>query len=478
NNGATGNDSFTFRVYDGKVYSNTATVAVSIEPPTPSNQVPTAQNDSFATTVNTPVSGILRASDPDSDPLTYSIDQNGTKGTATITNSTTGAFTYVPNAGETGNDSFTFRVNDGHSSSNLATISITISNSTPPPYYPVTDVILDKTRVELQAGGEPITLHATIKPSNASNQQVIWSSSNQLVASVDQQGKVTPLMAGEAVITVTSLDRNISDICRIVVKAQTTPVTKIVLDKTNVDTEEYGTPFKIKATVFPENATNQKIVWSSSNEKVAVVDQTGNVTPLAKGTAIIKAKTEDRNKEAKCVVKVKKGQLVGIEVPEQNLHLVINKTKVLKVYATLNDGSKKDITKEKETTIENLSPDLVTIKKNVIKAGKNEGIAKIKVTYKNQTTTFNVIVSKVGVSKLIASDKEVSLGKGESKQISVQALLTDKTSIPVTELATWSSDQSDIVSVKAGVITAHKKGTAKMKAIYGGKNVTITVKVK
>lgn len=478
NNGATGNDSFTFLANDGKVNSNTATVSVRIIPPTQSNHGPIAYNEAYATTVNTAVSGVLRASDPDQDPLMYSIDVNGTKGTATITNSSSGAFTYVPNPGVSGNDQFTFWVHDdGGAASNIATITVTISAPVPS-YYPVTDVILDKTRVEMQAGGEPAILHATIKPSYASNPQVTWSSSNPQVASVDAYGKVTPLAAGETIITVTSVDRNISDICRVIVKPGSIAVTEIILDKIKVETEENGEPFKIKATVIPENATNQKIVWSSSNKKVAVVDETGMVTPLAKGTAAITAKTEDGKKTAKCVVKVNKSEVIGLGTEEETIHLVTSKTKVLQVYATMKDGSKKNITTDKATTIENLSSDLVTVKKNVLKAGKIEGNTKIKVTYKGKSITIPVIVMKAGVSKLTVSQKEVTLTVNESKQISVFAVLTDKTKVSVTEWAKWTSDHPETVSIKDGVLTAHQKGIAQLKASYGGKNVSITVNVK
>jgi len=75
----------------------------------------------------------------DANPLTYSIVTNGTKGTATITNIGTGAYTYTPSLNQTGTDTFTFKVNDGTVDSNVATITITITPSvTPPPPVPVT----------------------------------------------------------------------------------------------------------------------------------------------------------------------------------------------------------------------------------------------------------------------------------------------------------------------------------------------------
>ncbi|HEX6313720.1 MAG TPA: Ig-like domain-containing protein, partial [Gemmatimonadaceae bacterium] len=92
----------------------------------PINHPPVASNGTLTTAQDTPNTGTLSASDPDGDPLTYSIVSNGTKGVATIIGSTTGGFSYVPNSGATGTDTFTFQASDGHLTSNLGTITVTI----------------------------------------------------------------------------------------------------------------------------------------------------------------------------------------------------------------------------------------------------------------------------------------------------------------------------------------------------------------
>ncbi|HHB76175.1 MAG TPA: tandem-95 repeat protein [Desulfobulbus sp.] len=126
NNNQTGTDSFTFKVNDGKLDSNPATVSINI---TAVNHPPTVTNGTFATSKNNPVSGLLRATDPDNDTLSYNIVSNGSLGTASITNAQTGAFTYTPNTDATGTDSFTFKANDGTLSSGAGTISITIAQN-------------------------------------------------------------------------------------------------------------------------------------------------------------------------------------------------------------------------------------------------------------------------------------------------------------------------------------------------------------
>jgi len=94
---------------------------------------PTAASSAVTTGENTPVQGTLNASDPENDPLTYSIVSNGSKGTAVISNAAAGTFTYTPDPNATGTDTFGFKANDGSSDSNTATVTVTIlvTNSAP-----------------------------------------------------------------------------------------------------------------------------------------------------------------------------------------------------------------------------------------------------------------------------------------------------------------------------------------------------------
>ena len=91
-----------------------------------SSAAPTAASSAVSTIEDVPTSGTLIASDPDGDPLVYSIASQPTMGSAAITNVATGSFTYTPTPDKNGPDSFTFKVSDGFSDSNTADVSITI----------------------------------------------------------------------------------------------------------------------------------------------------------------------------------------------------------------------------------------------------------------------------------------------------------------------------------------------------------------
>jgi hypothetical protein len=114
-----GADSFTFKANDGAADSNVATVTVTI---VPVNDAPVVANVNLLTSYTAAVNTQLSASDVDSSSLTFSILQNGSKGTANVTNGN--QFQYAPDPGASGTDVVTYRANDGSLDSNVATVTI------------------------------------------------------------------------------------------------------------------------------------------------------------------------------------------------------------------------------------------------------------------------------------------------------------------------------------------------------------------
>ena len=168
--------------------------------------------------------------------------------------------------------------------------------------YKVTGVSLDKTSLNLNPGKEG-TLTATITPSNATNQNVTWKSSDTKVATVDN-GLVTAVAEGTATITVTTADGGKTATCEVTVtQPAKTPVTSVTLDKTSL-TLDVGGSDTLAVTVKPDNATNKAVTWSTSNKNVATVNN-GVVTAVGAGTATITAAASDGSgKTATCEVTV------------------------------------------------------------------------------------------------------------------------------------------------------------------------------
>ena len=171
----------------------------------------------------------------------------------------------------------------------------------------VTGVTLDKTTLTFTIGDAAQTLTATVAPANATNKKVTWTSNKTDVATVDENGKVTAVGVGEATITVTTEDGGKTAACTVKVNAKPdtpTAVTGVTLDKATLTFTIGDAAQTLTATVAPENATNKKVTWTSSNAKVATVAN-GTVTAVGVGEATITVTTEDGGKTAACWVKVK-----------------------------------------------------------------------------------------------------------------------------------------------------------------------------
>jgi VCBS repeat-containing protein len=122
----TGSASFTFKVSDGSLESNTATVTITI---TPANDAPVAEAQSFTVAEDGGVGRVLTATDIDSATLTYSIVTGPSHGSISGLPNTTGSFTYTTTTNYNGSDTFTFKANDGSADSASATVTVTISAS-------------------------------------------------------------------------------------------------------------------------------------------------------------------------------------------------------------------------------------------------------------------------------------------------------------------------------------------------------------
>lgn len=158
------------------------------------------------------------------------------------------------------------------------------------------------------------SLTATFNPANATNQNITWTSSNTAVATVTRNTNgpsttVTPVAAGQTVITATTADGGKIATCKVTVTAATVPVTSVTLNQTNASLTP-NQPLQLTATVKPDNASNKTVTWSSSNSAIATVSSSGLVTAKSAGTATITATANDGSgQKATCTVTVTTGTL-------------------------------------------------------------------------------------------------------------------------------------------------------------------------
>ena len=333
--------------------------------------------------------------------------------------------------------------------------------------YPVTGVTLDKTSYEMTEGDE-FTLTATVNPSNATNKNVSWKSSNTSVATVSN-GKVTALKAGTTTITVTTEDGSKTATCSVTVNAKVYPVTGVSLDKTTATLTE-GETLTLTATVNPSNATNKNVSWKSSNTSVATVSG-GKVTALKAGSATITVTTEDGSKTATCSVTVnaKVYPVTSVSLNKSTATLTEGETLTLTATVNPSNATNKNVSwKSSNTSVATVSNGKVT----AVKAGS----ATITVTTEDggKTATCSVTVKAiVNVTSVSLNKTTASLTEGESLTLTASINPSNATNKNVT----WKSSNTSVATVSNGKVTAVKAGSATITVTTKDGNKTATCSV-
>lgn len=209
-------------------------------------------------------------------------------------------------AKKAGKATITVKTNDGGKTDSC---SITVSNAK----VSVTGVSLNKNVASIYTGNTE-KLIATVTPDNASDKSLIWESNNTAVATVSA-GTVTAVKAGNAKITVTTVDGNFSAACAVTVEdiPYDVKVTGIEIASGTASVAVGATKY-LSATIKPADATNKNIEWTSSDTSIATVSPAGIVTGVAKGSATITATTEDGGYKAICVVTVTESSNIILHV--------------------------------------------------------------------------------------------------------------------------------------------------------------------
>lgn len=213
---------------------------------------------------------------------------------------------------------------------------------TPPPdpgpqTIEVTSVSLSQTSISIETT-DTYVLTATVKPANATDQKVSWSSSDEKVAKVSG-GTVTGIAPGEATITAKAGAK--SAICKVKVSQKVYAVEAVTLSDSDIALKE-GEQFTLTATVSPSNATDPTVTWSSSDEKVATVSG-GVVTAVAPGDADITAKAGA--KSAVCHVKVtqKIAHVESVSLSATELSLLYGEKKSLRASVVPSNATDKSL---------------------------------------------------------------------------------------------------------------------------------------
>ena len=248
------------------------------------------------------------------------------------------------------------------------------SNETGPTTVAVTSVSLNKQTLSLVEGNSE-TLTATVAPSDATNKAVSWKSSDASVASVDNSGKVTAVKAGSATITVTTTDGSKTATCSVTVTAKTIEVNDVGLDKSEMEMVA-GDSYQFTVTLKPDNASDKTLSWSSSDENVATVDNTGKVTAVSEGKVTITVKTSNPAQSASCDITVKAASIpvTSVNIDSWIINLGVNETAAIAYTIQPEDATNKEVTFSSDNT------DVVAVDSEGTLVGVSAGSAKVTVT--------------------------------------------------------------------------------------------------
>lgn len=187
-----------------------------------------------------------------------------------------------------------------------------------------------------------LTTTVTVTPNKSANKKVTYKSSNKKIATVSSAGNVKGVKRGSCKITVTS-KKNKKKKAKISVKV-VKQVTKVKLNTTSAMIYA-GNTTTLKATLSPTSGSYKKVIWSSSDKKVATVSGAGVVKGVSAGTVTIKATSvEGSKKSASCTVKVLAANTINlssVQILSKNVvRVTLDKARALTVSQFVVEGKR------------------------------------------------------------------------------------------------------------------------------------------
>ena len=170
-------------------------------------------------------------------------------------------------------------------------------------YTATTGVEVTSDTVEMNLADDKVKFNYSLQPVNATVQEVRFLSVNPDIAVVDNEGYIHPLKAGVTEIQVITKDGGFKDSLIVTVTETIPELEGVALDKTSVHIDAVGGKVYLSASYFPDEAENLGFKWSTSNSKVAIVNN-GTITAMGEGTCVITVKDYFGNYSATCTVTV------------------------------------------------------------------------------------------------------------------------------------------------------------------------------
>ena len=318
-------------------------------------------------------------------------------------------------------------------------------------------------KIEVAKVNETYQLEVEILPENTTNKSILYTSSNEYIAGITPDGKITFLKEGEVIITATSAkDDTLTDSCTI-------NVSHIEVDEVDIKINN-NTPsdlnilylnysYQLMVNYYPENATNNNISFKTNNNSYLSVSNTGIITPLnysnGKVTTIT-IKVGNVEKELNFITEIKdKVDLISIIPEESNYSIYVTETK--KINFNFNPAN----ATFKEYILTSSDSSICSVQNSTIKGLKPGNVVLTATSKMNSsiTTSFNVEVKKQeNIQEFNLTKTSTNLNIGSSFKITVKIITPNIYALP--NSLTYSSSDSSVASVsQSGLVKALKEGT-------------------
>ena len=322
----------------------------------------------------------------------------------------------------------------------------------------VTGVALDdESKAITLENGQSATLKVTVEPDDASDKGVTFMSSDEKVATVSADGVVQAVGEGTATVTVTTKDGGKTATSEITVVPATVAVTGITIDENSQEvTLEVGETAVIEFTITPEDATNQTVEWTSSDETVATVDGTGTVTALKPGGTTITAKTASGGKTATSKITVKDGiSVTGITLNQPTLEIPAGETFTFEPEFFPHNATNRGVSwSSNNENVATIAADgtltAVNMGKATITATTDDG-GKKAICY----VTVTAALTDVSGVELSMSSLDLFVGDKFELEATVKPTTAENKNV------TWKSSDPNVASISEdGTVKALKSGSA------------------
>lgn len=302
-----------------------------------------------------------------------------------------------------------------------------------------------------------------------------WTSSDTAIVSIDTDGNWTALKTGTATLTAAVTNGSGSSYTATLEIKVTKKVLTLLPEQDSVSLIIGQTIALPKVTAVYEDGEESTdiaadIVWKSASTSLVVKGDS------LKGLLAVKTTLTGTylNKTVKVTVTVEE-EYVSYQIEPASVSLTLNKSQSIKVTGKTKSGKLVNLSSRFTWTSSDES--IVTMKGSAAKSLAAEGSAKLTASYQGKTLTVPVAV-KAKLSKLTVSDTALDLAIGATDSVKVTAVYENGRTLDVTAYSAWTASSTKVAKVSGGVVTAVGKGTVTIKAAYGGKTVSLRVKVK